>query len=84
MTLDIFNPTLAAQTVTITNNYTGTVTQHKVKAESTFTEVVTLATSFAWYDLVITTSSDASFVRHYAGHVETGKDSMSDPAIGAA
>jgi len=25
---------------------------------------------------------DASFQRHLAGHVETGKDSMTDPGIG--
>jgi phospholipase C len=31
----------------------------------------------------VTTSADAGFERHLAGHVETGKDSMTDPAIGA-
>jgi len=33
--------------------------------------------------VVITTSTDPSFVRHYAGHVEDGLDSLSDPHIGA-
>jgi phospholipase C len=37
---------------------------------------------YGWYDLTITVDSDASFVRRYAGHVETGKASMSDPALG--
>jgi len=43
---------------------------------------VLIETSFRWYDLLITDSSDASFVRHYAGHVENGFDSVSDPHIG--
>jgi phospholipase C len=29
-------------------------------------------------------ASDTSFQRQLAGHVETGRDSVSDPAIGAA
>jgi phospholipase C len=32
--------------------------------------------------LLITVNADPSFVRHYAGHVETGNDSASDPLIG--
>jgi phospholipase C len=43
---------------------------------------VQIETSFRWYDLVITDGTDASFVRHYAGHVENGFDSVSDPHIG--
>jgi phospholipase C len=40
--------------------------------------------SFGWYDLKVRVDSDASFQRQLAGHVETGKPSVSDPAIGAA
>jgi len=39
--------------------------------------------SFGWYDLKISVESDPSFERHLAGHVETGRDSMSDPLLGA-
>jgi hypothetical protein len=34
---------------------------------------------FRWYGLIITDVSDPSFVRHYAGHIENGFDSLSDP-----
>ena len=35
-----------------------------------------------WYDLVVTVAEDPSFEYRLAGHVETGRDSMSDPAMG--
>ncbi len=35
-----------------------------------------------WYDLVVKVSGDASFRYQLAGHVETGKESISDPALG--
>ena len=38
--------------------------------------------SFGWYDLVVETSADPDFLRRLAGHLEDGKDSASDPAIG--
>jgi hypothetical protein len=40
--------------------------------------------SFGRYDLTVPVDSDASFPRQLQGHVETGRHSMSDPAIGAA
>ena len=42
-----------------------------------------LESCFGWYDLTIQVESDSSFVQRLAGHVETGSDSSSDPAIGA-
>jgi phospholipase C len=40
-----------------------------------------LTASGHWYDLRIVTSSDARYLRRLAGHVETGKASITDPAI---
>jgi phospholipase C len=31
----------------------------------------------------VTVNTDATFVRRLAGHVETGRSSMSDPALGS-
>jgi phospholipase C len=42
-----------------------------------------LDSSFGWYDLTIKVDSDPGFMQQLAGHIETGNDSMSDPAIGA-
>jgi phospholipase C len=33
-----------------------------------------------WYDITVTSSTDTAFVRRFAGHVETGAPSTSDPA----
>jgi phospholipase C len=39
-----------------------------------------LAASHHWYDLTVTSRDDATFARRYAGHIENGKPSISDPA----
>lgn len=41
-----------------------------------------LATASGWYDFTVT-SGDA-FVRRFAGRLETGRDSISDPAMGTS
>ena len=40
--------------------------------------------SHGWYDLAVHVDTDPSFERAFAGHVETGRSSMSDPAFGIA
>ncbi|MCR6478281.1 phospholipase C, phosphocholine-specific [Variovorax sp. ZS18.2.2] len=41
-----------------------------------------LAASGAWYDFDVTCDADTTFHRRFAGRVETGKHSVSDPAMG--
>ncbi|MGF6509417.1 phosphocholine-specific phospholipase C [Paraburkholderia sp. 32] len=41
-----------------------------------------LASSGQWYDFAVTCDSDKAFYRRFAGRVETGKHSVSDPAMG--
>lgn len=41
-----------------------------------------LANSGGWYDFAVTCDSDAGFYRRFAGRVETGRHSVSDPAMG--
>ncbi|AGU48239.1 phospholipase C, phosphocholine-specific [Variovorax paradoxus B4] len=41
-----------------------------------------LAASGAWYDFTVACDADTSFVRRFAGRVETGRHSVSDPAMG--
>jgi len=35
-----------------------------------------------WYDFSVIDESDADFLRRFAGRIETGRDSISDPAFG--
>jgi len=42
----------------------------------------TLADSGGWYDFTVTVTGVAGYSRRFAGRLETGKDSVSDPAMG--
>jgi phospholipase C len=37
-----------------------------------------------WYDIEVTTPADPNFSQRFAGHIETGETSVTDPLIGAA
>lgn len=43
---------------------------------------IDVATKDHWYDLSLTQDGDHGWLRRYAGHVETGKASRTDPGIG--
>ncbi|HEV3431912.1 MAG TPA: phospholipase C, phosphocholine-specific [Paraburkholderia sp.] len=51
-----------------------------VPANARIEEPWVLASSHHWYDLTVTSPDDSTFARRYAGHVETGRPSISDPA----
>jgi phospholipase C len=79
----IVNRGTASAKVTIANAYSGDTVTHTLPRGASSTKFWQLWTSFGWYDLVITVAGDAGFQQRLAGHVETGEDSVSDPAIGA-
>ena len=68
--------------VVMKNVYTGEVVRQALLPGKSFTKLWHLKEVYGWYDLTVRVASDASFLRHLAGHVETGKDSATDPAIG--
>lgn len=41
-----------------------------------------LKSSYGWYDVEITNENDPSFYQRFAGHVETGRPSQTDPLMG--
>ncbi|MET7280337.1 phosphocholine-specific phospholipase C [Kribbella sp. NPDC005582] len=67
-----------ARKVTIANAYGGTPKTLNLKPGTT-THLVT--TTRRWYDVTVTTTTDPSYQRRFAGHVETGQPGLSDPAI---
>jgi phospholipase C len=77
----IKNTGASRTTATIADQYTGREEHFVLEPRAQLT--VPVGTNFNWYDLIIT-STDSSFVRHYAGHIENGFDSVSDPHIGAS
>jgi phospholipase C len=82
--LVIRNDGSSSQKVNIVDAYSGKTQTRMVQPQNSATYVSQSHKSFGWYDLTVTTESDASFVRQLAGHVETGRPSVTDPAIGAA
>lgn len=53
-----------------------------VAARTTATLVIDLAKSQGWYDFSVKASGSDLFLQRYAGRVETGKESISDPVMG--
>ena len=82
--LGIDNQGDAALKVSVFNSYTNKEREHTLKPNGELSEFWSLHSSFGWYDFTITTDSDASFQQRLAGHLETGHDSMTDPAIATA
>jgi phospholipase C len=52
------------------------------KSDAAITEILNLKKSFGWYDFTIKTKGYNSFEKRYAGRVETGRHSKTDPLIG--
>ncbi|WP_335954625.1 phospholipase domain-containing protein, partial [Acinetobacter guillouiae] len=52
-----------------------------VKAGQTSTRHWELKDTWQWYDFAVTCTQDTKFYRRFAGRVETGADSVSDPAM---
>jgi phospholipase C len=82
ITVIITNAGAAPAMVTVADNYTGNSHQNYLAPGASLPTVLTLQASSRWYDVQITVASDPSFIRHYAGHVETGAGGVSDPLIG--
>jgi phospholipase C len=84
LVLEVRNPGADEAKVRILDAYTGRVTRHRVGAGSSLTRHWPLEASFGWYDLTVEVDGEGGggFVRQLAGHLETGRDSMSDPAFG--
>jgi phospholipase C len=67
-----------ARRVTITSSYGGKPKKLDLRPGRT---TYTVTTTSRWYDVSIVTDSDPTYLRRYAGHVETGTPGTSDPAI---
>ena len=81
ITLEIVNRGPASQ-FSLLDSYTGETTPHTLKAGDTRSIHSARNQFHGWYDFTIEVSSDSSFQRRISGHIETGEDSITDPAIG--
>jgi phospholipase C len=69
-------------TVSVFDAYSGNVTTRLLRPRETFADEWSLNEFLGWYDLIVTVAQDPSFNYRIAGHVENGRDSFSDPALG--
>ena len=66
----------------VANHYAESTPSHYPLAPGAQLEVVrNLAACEHWYDLSVTCDTDPRFLRRFAGHLETGHPSLSDPAL---
>jgi phospholipase C len=82
--LIIQNVAATRTTITVADQYSKRQERFLLEPRSRIEVPVLLEGSFHWYDILITDSQDTSFVRHYAGHIENGFDSVTDPHIGGS
>ena len=79
--LVVENHGASPETVTILDGYSGKTHTLVLPPQGSATFHSELEESFGWYDFSVRVESDASFLRQLAGHVETGRPSVTDPAI---
>jgi phospholipase C len=78
----ITNLTGSKAAVSVLDAYSGNVLTTSLAAHDSFEDELSLEKLFGWYDLVVTVAGDSTFSYRLGGHVETGEDSFSDPALG--
>jgi phospholipase C len=80
--LKITNLTANDADVEVLDAYTGKSNTSHLKGNQSSQGELSLGEFFGWYDLIITVAGDTTFQYRLAGHVETGADSFTDPAMG--
>ncbi|WP_459715474.1 phosphocholine-specific phospholipase C [Paraburkholderia sp. 2C] len=67
--------------LSVADNAYGALSRPVIVPQNETVEVrFVLASSHHWYDLTVTDNDDPAFQRRLAGHIETGKPSITDPA----
>ncbi|MBO9618023.1 MAG: phospholipase C, phosphocholine-specific [Niabella sp.] len=78
----IRNHSAKPQQVTLKDNsYGQQPIQKNIGANASVTVVLSLEKSFGWYDFSVFLNADQHFERKFAGRVENGRESFSDPLL---
>jgi phospholipase C len=80
--LEITNHSAAAVAVTLADAYADRPSALKVHGGEAASFLVRTVAGSGWYDVSVTSDAHPGFLRRLAGHVETGRPSISDPALG--
>ncbi|MDG4757499.1 phospholipase C, phosphocholine-specific [Micromonospora sp. WMMD710] len=82
VTLTLTNRGSKKVEVTVRDGYNSRPVKVSLRPGATERATWALARTHGWYDLTVGVAGDADFAYHCAGHVENGRDSISDPALG--
>jgi len=81
--LKLHNLSSGTHTIEVTDHSYKTNNHKKIlSAGSTMNLAINLANSHGWYDFSVKVSGSPGFEKRYAGRVETGRPSYSDPFMG--
>ncbi len=64
------------------NTYGGNPRTYSISSGKSLQDVWKITGSSNWYDLSVVINTNDNFLRKFAGHIETGAPSTSDPAFG--
>ena len=83
LVLTIRNEGPAPLTLNVADAYAkGGARTHRLAPGAAVEDAWPIKASAHWYDIAVTAAEDPTFLRRLAGHVETGRPSLSDPALG--
>lgn len=82
--LKVANHSAAAVTLTLADAYAGRSSALTVPARAAASVTVRTAAGSGWYDVTLASGAGSGFLCRLAGHIETGRASISDPALGHA
>ncbi|WP_432991435.1 phosphocholine-specific phospholipase C [Dactylosporangium sp. CA-233914] len=82
LTLELSNRGAKRADLTIADRYSGHSSRVSLRPGETRTEDFSLSRSRGWYGLRLSLAGDSAFALEYAGHVENGEASISDPLMG--
>ncbi|RNL82604.1 phospholipase C, phosphocholine-specific [Sinomicrobium pectinilyticum] len=81
--LEVTNGSGKEVRITVTDRaYKNPEIRQRIKNNSTERIIVPAAGSYGWYDFTVAIEGETKFLRRYAGRVETGKHSRTDPFMG--
>jgi phospholipase C len=82
ITLEMANRDSRIARVSVANIYTWKKTDLVLSPGEVEARTWSLIKTAGWYDLTVTVDDDSTFEHRFAGHVENGADSISDPLMG--
>jgi phospholipase C len=81
--ITLFGANRGTQTVTVqlTNAYTGETISGDMAPGVSGKTAFSVSDHWGWYDLIVEVEQDPTFRYQFAGHLENGRESRTDPAI---